>query len=34
MAISINSQDFREAAQELDNLAAQKLLDEKNIIKY
>ena len=29
MAISINSQDFREAAQELDNLAAQKLLDEE-----
>jgi hypothetical protein len=29
MAISINSQDFREAAQELDALAAQKLLDEE-----
>ena len=29
MAISINSQDFREAAQELDNLAAQKLLDKE-----
>ena len=29
MAISINSQDFRETAQELDALAAQKLLDEE-----
>lgn len=33
MAISINSQDFRETAQELDALAAQKLLDEEKYNK-
>jgi len=33
MAISINSQDFREAAQELEALNAQKLLDEEKYNK-